>query len=371
MLTGYAVRGRSLVQHMQQRVAAIRRGVGAEPPVRVFVDNGFFYTIDPAGPAGDLITMAGGVDVAADAEPGKPYPLAKLRAAKPQAYLAVAGRGTTLVRPADERRDQAPAGGAVGQVPPDRRQRAHRHRPAGGCDAAPDRPCAPPIGDAELDGVRRGPPGRLRHARRARRPVRAAARVASAPHRRRGRAGRRRARLPRRDGLLLGGVPGRRRRREPRGAQGGVRPDHPFRARDRGRRGRRRRGCSPTRSPSAPFRMPRRCSRGLELAGVPVAVVSNWDYSLRRTLAGLGLEFDAIVTCGETGVRKPDPAHLPRGARAAGRRTGGALHIGDRDGTDGVGAAGGRHRRADRRSHRGGPLAGIPSPPLTDVLGLL
>ena len=96
MLTGYAVRGRSLVQHMQERVAAIRRGVGAEPPVRVFVDNGFFYTIDPAGPAGDLITMAGGVDVAADAEPGKPYPLAKLRAAKPQAYLAVAGRGTTL-----------------------------------------------------------------------------------------------------------------------------------------------------------------------------------------------------------------------------------------------------------------------------------
>ena len=62
----------------------------------MFVDNGFFYTIDPASPAGDLITMAGGVDVAADAEPGKPYPLAKLRAAKPQAYLAVAGRGTTL-----------------------------------------------------------------------------------------------------------------------------------------------------------------------------------------------------------------------------------------------------------------------------------
>jgi cobalamin transport system substrate-binding protein len=96
VLTGFAVRGRTLVQHMQKRVAAIRRGVGAEPPVRVFVDNGFFYTIDPAGPEGDLITMAGGVDVAADAVPGQPYPLAKLRAARPQAYLAVAGRGTTL-----------------------------------------------------------------------------------------------------------------------------------------------------------------------------------------------------------------------------------------------------------------------------------
>jgi iron complex transport system substrate-binding protein len=96
VLTGFAVRGRTLVQHMQERVTAIRRGVGAEPPVRVFVDNGFFYTIDPAGPAGDLITMAGGVDVAADAQPGTPYPLVKLRAARPQAYLAVAGRGTTL-----------------------------------------------------------------------------------------------------------------------------------------------------------------------------------------------------------------------------------------------------------------------------------
>ena len=96
VLTGFADRGRTLVGHMQERVAAIRRGVGTEPPVRVFVDNGFFYTIDPAGPAGALITLAGGLDVAADAELGKPYPLSKLRAAQPQAYLAVAGRGTTL-----------------------------------------------------------------------------------------------------------------------------------------------------------------------------------------------------------------------------------------------------------------------------------
>jgi ABC-type Fe3+-hydroxamate transport system substrate-binding protein len=77
-------------------VASIRKAVATEAPVRVFVDNGFFYTIDPNGPAGQLLSMAGGIDVAADAEPGKPYPLSKLRAARPQAYLAVAGRGTTL-----------------------------------------------------------------------------------------------------------------------------------------------------------------------------------------------------------------------------------------------------------------------------------
>ena len=96
VLTGFAERGRTLVGHMQQRVGAIRQAVGSQAPVRVFVDNGFFYTIDPNGPAGDLIELAGGVDVAADAQLGKPYPLSKLRAAKPQAYLAVTGRGTTL-----------------------------------------------------------------------------------------------------------------------------------------------------------------------------------------------------------------------------------------------------------------------------------
>jgi cobalamin transport system substrate-binding protein len=96
VLTGFAVRGRTLVQHMQDRIAAIRKAVGQEPPVRVFVDNGFFYTIDPNGPAAQLLSIAGGINVASDAEPGKPYPLSKLRAAAPQAYLAVAGRGTTL-----------------------------------------------------------------------------------------------------------------------------------------------------------------------------------------------------------------------------------------------------------------------------------
>ena len=49
-----------------------------------------------------------------------------------------------------------------------------------------------------------------------------------------------------------------------------------------------------------------RCSPALR-GQVPAAVVSNWDCSLRRTLTRLGLELDAIVTCGETGVRKPDP----------------------------------------------------------------
>jgi putative hydrolase of the HAD superfamily len=77
---------------------------------------------------------------------------------------------------------------------------------------------------------------------------------------------------------------------------------------------------------------------GLERAGVPVAIVSNWDYSLRGTLAGLGLEFDAIVTCGETGVRKPDPRIFLEALGRLGVAAADALHIGDRADTDVVGA---------------------------------
>ena len=109
---------------------------------------------------------------------------------------------------------------------------------------------------------------------------------------------------------------------------------------------------------------------GLELAGVPVAVVSNWDYSLRGTLAGLGLEFDAIVTCGETGVRKPDPGIFLEALGRLGVAPADALHIGDRDGTDGVGAraAGIDVRIVDRT----GAVPGRDTiAALTDVLGLL
>ena len=109
---------------------------------------------------------------------------------------------------------------------------------------------------------------------------------------------------------------------------------------------------------------------GLELAGVPVAVVSNWDYSARGTLAGLGLEFDAIVTCGETGVRKPDPHIVLEALGRLGVAPADALHVGDRDGTDGVGAraAGIDVRIVDRT----GAVPGRDTiAALTDVLGLL
>ena len=90
---------------------------------------------------------------------------------------------------------------------------------------------------------------------------------------------------------------------------------------------------------------------GLARAEVPAAVVSNWDCTLRRTLTRLGLELDAIVTCGETGVRKPDPRFLEALGRlgveprpCASRRRLARYRCGGRRGRG--------HRRARRGSHR-------------------
>jgi iron complex transport system substrate-binding protein len=96
-LTGNAGAAGTLVSRMRAQLRAVKRAVDAAgPPVPVFVDEGFFYTIDPSGVGARLIVLAGGANVASDAVPGKPFPLPRLRAAAPEVYLAVAGRGVTL-----------------------------------------------------------------------------------------------------------------------------------------------------------------------------------------------------------------------------------------------------------------------------------
>ena len=95
-LTGNAGAAAALVSRMQAQLHAVKTAVGVGSAVPVFVDEGFFYTIDPDGVGARLIGLAGGTNVASDAVPGKPFPLSRLRAAAPQAYLAVAGRGVTL-----------------------------------------------------------------------------------------------------------------------------------------------------------------------------------------------------------------------------------------------------------------------------------
>jgi iron complex transport system substrate-binding protein len=95
-ITGNAAAAALQVRHMQKDVHRVQSAVSGTPPVPVFVDQGFFYTIDPGGTGAKLLALAGGSNVAADATPGQPFPLDRLRAAGPQVYLAIAGRGVTL-----------------------------------------------------------------------------------------------------------------------------------------------------------------------------------------------------------------------------------------------------------------------------------
>lgn len=82
---------------------------------------------------------------------------------------------------------------------------------------------------------------------------------------------------------------------------------------------------------------------GLRARGLELAVVANWDCSLRGQLVALGLErfLSAVVTSAETGVAKPDPAifrvALER-IRVSPER---ALHIGDEPGDESGAAAAG------------------------------
>lgn len=72
-------------------------------------------------------------------------------------------------------------------------------------------------------------------------------------------------------------------------------------------------------------------------AGLPAAVVSNFDLRLAPLLAGLGLgPFAAVVVSAGVGRAKPDPAPLVEAARRLGVRPSGILHIGDSVTEDGA-----------------------------------
>jgi putative hydrolase of the HAD superfamily len=78
----------------------------------------------------------------------------------------------------------------------------------------------------------------------------------------------------------------------------------------------------------------------LREAGLRLAIVSNWDCSLRSVLAGLGLAgaVDAIVVSAEAGARKPDAAIFHTALRELRREPGEAIFVGDSLETDVLGA---------------------------------
>lgn len=82
------------------------------------------------------------------------------------------------------------------------------------------------------------------------------------------------------------------------------------------------------------------CLQSLRTAGVRMAVVSNWDNSLHRTLRMFGLTeyFEHVVASLEEGVEKPEPRIFHIALERAGVAPGDALHVGDNPVDDWQGA---------------------------------
>jgi putative hydrolase of the HAD superfamily len=80
--------------------------------------------------------------------------------------------------------------------------------------------------------------------------------------------------------------------------------------------------------------------QALRARGHPLAIVSNWDVSLRDVLdrAGLTPLLDAIVISAELGAAKPSPRPFAAALQALGAPAEGAVHVGDTHAEDVVGA---------------------------------
>jgi iron complex transport system substrate-binding protein len=95
-LVGEASAARQLVGRIQQDVTTIQQKLADAPPVSVFVDTGFFITVADRSLLGDLVKYAKGTSVAGPSPGPGPYPLADLRDANPQYFLATSDSDTTL-----------------------------------------------------------------------------------------------------------------------------------------------------------------------------------------------------------------------------------------------------------------------------------
>ena len=93
----------------------------------------------------------------------------------------------------------------------------------------------------------------------------------------------------------------------------------------------------------------------LKQTGIPLAVISNWDYSLHRILRMLGIYdwFDYVIASLEEGFEKPDPRIFQLALDRFGIEACDALHVGDdaRDDHGGAQSIGMRSLLIDRSRH--------------------
>ena len=86
------------------------------------------------------------------------------------------------------------------------------------------------------------------------------------------------------------------------------------------------------------------CLDRLEAAGIRVAILSNWDYSLHKTLDIFRIRerFEFVLASMEEGLSKPDPEFFHHCLRQMGAEPAQAFHVGDNptDDIQGARAAG-------------------------------
>ena len=90
----------------------------------------------------------------------------------------------------------------------------------------------------------------------------------------------------------------------------------------------------------APYEETVEVLQALRERGHPLAVVSNWDVSLREVLDRTGLAplVDAVVISAELGAAKPSPRPFEAALEALGAPAAGAVHVGDTHAEDVLGA---------------------------------
>jgi len=98
LLAGVPLRGRTERERIAEGREAVRTALTAVKPVRVFIDLGHFTTASDNSFIGNLISEAGGVDVAGpDAQEG-PFPLKRLRRLRPEILVIGTDSRLTLAK---------------------------------------------------------------------------------------------------------------------------------------------------------------------------------------------------------------------------------------------------------------------------------
>lgn len=121
-LIGQPVEARQLAGSIQRSLAETDARLAAVEPVSTFVDRGFFITVSNRSLLGNLVQRAHGTNIAGDYAGLGPFPLARLRKADPDVYLATSDSDVTrasLERDPRTRKLRAVADGRVVVLPTD------------------------------------------------------------------------------------------------------------------------------------------------------------------------------------------------------------------------------------------------------------